>query len=269
MSRFPNSTKLVIGSETITSTYPENPNAVLVASDFANREVTKVDFAAAPLSFGSLKAIDYFGDGSFYLVDTPGHLPGHLTALARVTPTSFVHLGGDSFHNAGELRPRPELWEHYPCPAHLLHEARSAVSTDYFWSPKTRPGVFDLRSRAVQFMSSSDLPTSLVANPITAGVSVDKLAAFDADPDFFIIAAHDASLRDSLPYFPDSLNNWKAKNLKEKTVWLFVDPSNPAFLYSPIISANNQTVEPQLTEPQLVVQDPLDNTVPKLDHDEL
>ncbi|KAJ7777353.1 beta-lactamase-like protein [Mycena metata] len=233
MSKFPNATELVIGPETETATYPQVASASLLASDFAGRTVTKVDFAAANLSLGSLKAVDYFGDGSFYLLDTPGHLPGHLTALARVTPTSFLHLGGDSFHNAGELRPRPELLKNFPCPAHLLHEAKAAISTDYFWSPKSREGVFDLHSRAQQFLVGSDLPTSLIASPITAGISVDKIAGFDADADFFVIAAHDVSLRDSIPYFPATLNNWKALNLKEKVVWNFVDKKNPAFLFSP------------------------------------
>ncbi|EOD45481.1 putative metallo-beta-lactamase superfamily protein [Neofusicoccum parvum UCRNP2] len=30
------------------------------------------------------RAYDFFGDGSFWLLDAPGHLPGNLAALARV-----------------------------------------------------------------------------------------------------------------------------------------------------------------------------------------
>ncbi|KAJ7759168.1 beta-lactamase-like protein [Mycena metata] len=236
MSKFPNTTGLVIGSETDTSTYPTFPNATLQESDFAGRQVTKLDFSVANLSFGSLKAIDYFGDGSFYLLDTPGHLPGHLSALARVTPTSFVHLAGDTYHNAGEMRPRPEIQQSFPCPAHLLDEAK-AISTDYFWSPGSRNGAFDLRSRSKPFLVASDLPGSFTSDPITAEVSGDKVAAFDADPDFFVVVAHDTSLRASLPYFPESLNAWKANQLKEETVWNFVDETNPAFMFSPV----NQT----------------------------
>ncbi len=29
------------------------------------------------------KAFDFFGDGSFWLVNAPGHMPGHLSGLAR------------------------------------------------------------------------------------------------------------------------------------------------------------------------------------------
>jgi hypothetical protein len=34
--------------------------------------VVKLDFDSTKLIFGGMKAIDQFGDGSFYLVDTPG-----------------------------------------------------------------------------------------------------------------------------------------------------------------------------------------------------
>ncbi|KAJ6581614.1 beta-lactamase-like protein [Mycena capillaripes] len=234
MSKFPNTTGLIIGSETDTSTYPESPNAILQSSDFAGHQVTKVNFAAANLTFSGLQAIDYFGDGSFYLLNTPGHMPGHMSALARVTPTSFVSLGGDTFHQVGEARPRPQFQKNFPCPAHLLEESKSSISTDYFWSPGSREGAFDLLSRSQQFLAISDLPDSFYADPVTSQVSLEKLATFDADPDIFIVVAHDISLRESIPYFPQSLNNWKASHLKERTVWNFIDKRNPAFEFSPL-----------------------------------
>ncbi|KAJ7879944.1 hypothetical protein B0H14DRAFT_2707973, partial [Mycena olivaceomarginata] len=42
---------------------------------------------------------------------------------------------------------------------------------------------------------------------------------FDADPDVFVLIAHDLSVRDALPYFPAYLTGWKASGLKEPTVW--------------------------------------------------
>ncbi|KAJ7642703.1 beta-lactamase-like protein [Mycena polygramma] len=234
MSKFPNTTGLVIGLETDTATYPQSPNASLQPSDFAGHQVTKLNFTTANPTFSGLKAIDYFGDGSFYLLNTPGHLPGHLTALARVTPTSFVSLGGDSFHHAGEARPRPQFQKNFPCPAHLLEESKSSISTDYFWSPHSRDGAFDLLSRAQQLLAVSDLPDSFYADPVASQVSLEKLATFDADPNIFVVVAHDISLRDSIPYFPESLNSWKANHLKDKTVWSFIDRRNPAFVFSPV-----------------------------------
>lgn len=43
--------------------------------------------------------IDFFGDGSLYLVDAPGHLQGHLNMLARTGPGKWVYLGGDACHD--------------------------------------------------------------------------------------------------------------------------------------------------------------------------
>lgn len=45
-------------------------------------------------------AIDYFGDGSLYIVDTPGHITGHVSLLARTGPQKWVFLGGDCCHDA-------------------------------------------------------------------------------------------------------------------------------------------------------------------------
>ncbi|KAF7356511.1 Metallo-beta-lactamase superfamily protein [Mycena venus] len=236
MSKFPNSTGLVIGSETDTTTYPEFPNATLQTSDFAGHKVTKIDFAAANLTFSGMKAVDYFGDGSLYLLNTPGHLPGHLSALARVTPTSFIALGGDTFHHVGEARPRPQFQKNFPCPAHLLEEAKTSISTDYFWSPRSRDGAFDMLSRSQQLFAVSDLPDSFYANPVTSQVSLEKLATFDADPDILVLIAHDISLRSSIPYYPAYLNDWKASNFKERTVWSFVEKTNPASVFTPISS---------------------------------
>lgn len=45
------------------------------------------------------RGIDVFSDGSLYLLDAPGHYPGHLNALARVAPNKFVLLAADCCHN--------------------------------------------------------------------------------------------------------------------------------------------------------------------------
>ncbi|KAJ6452078.1 hypothetical protein C8R45DRAFT_1113195 [Mycena sanguinolenta] len=219
--------------ETNTATYPQTANASLQASDFAGHVVNTVNFETAELTFSGLKAIDYFGDGSFYLLNTPGHFPGHLTGLARVTPTSFVILGGDTFHHAGEARPRPEFQTNFPCPAHLIEEVQSSISTDYFWSPRSREGYFDITSRAQPLLAISDIPGSVYSDPVASQVSLDKMATFDADADFFVVAAHDMSLLSYFTTLPASLNGWKAGGLKQRTVWNFVDKLNPAFVFSP------------------------------------
>jgi hypothetical protein len=198
-----------------------------------------------------MKAIDHFGDGSFYLLDTPGvsfqpdlkrpvlmrslkHFTGHMSALARVTPSSFIVLGGDTHHHVGQFRPTGAFQDTIPCPGDLLADARNAISIDFFWSTKTTPGAFDIPSRTKPFFALSDVPGSFYEDPVTATLTVDKLAAFDADADFLTIITHDQSIQSILPYFPASLSTWQADGLKAKTAWQFVDPANPAFLFSPV-----------------------------------
>jgi len=43
-------------------------------------------------------AMDYFGDGSFWIGDAPGHLPGNIAAVARLADREWVLLGGDCCH---------------------------------------------------------------------------------------------------------------------------------------------------------------------------
>lgn len=48
---------------------------------------------------GFPNTVDFFGDGSVYVVDSPGHLFGHVNLLARTAPTKWVYLGGDCCHD--------------------------------------------------------------------------------------------------------------------------------------------------------------------------
>ncbi|KAJ7633718.1 hypothetical protein B0H17DRAFT_961708 [Mycena rosella] len=230
VSNIPDTMGLMFGAETNITTFPESPTATLQASDLVGHNITKIDFAAVNLTFSGLKAIDYFGDGSFYLLHIPVHLPGHMTALARVTLTSFIALGGDTFHHVGEACPRPAFQKNFPCPVDLL-EAKTSTSTEYFWSPNSNMGVFDMTSRAQQLFSVSNLSDSFYADPAISQVSLEKIATFDADRDFFLVVAHNMSLVGALPYFPASLNDWKASQLKETMAWGFVDKANPAFAF--------------------------------------
>ncbi|KAI5812798.1 beta-lactamase-like protein [Pyronema omphalodes] len=46
----------------------------------------------------TLKAKDWFGDGSLYVIDAPGHLQGHINLLVR-TIRGWVYLAGDAAHD--------------------------------------------------------------------------------------------------------------------------------------------------------------------------
>jgi glyoxylase-like metal-dependent hydrolase (beta-lactamase superfamily II) len=44
-------------------------------------------------------ALDFFGDGSFWVINAPGHMPGNLCAAARLESGDWVLLGGDCCHS--------------------------------------------------------------------------------------------------------------------------------------------------------------------------
>ncbi|KAJ5601453.1 hypothetical protein N7510_010987 [Penicillium lagena] len=46
---------------------------------------------------------DWFGDGSMYVVDAPGHLPGHLNLLLHTGSDKWVYLAADSTHDPSIL----------------------------------------------------------------------------------------------------------------------------------------------------------------------
>jgi glyoxylase-like metal-dependent hydrolase (beta-lactamase superfamily II) len=54
-------------------------------------------------------AIDIFGDSSVYIIDAPGHLPGHVNLLCRVSETKWVYLGGDACHDIRLLTGEREI----------------------------------------------------------------------------------------------------------------------------------------------------------------
>jgi hypothetical protein len=76
-SLFPKSTSLVVGprfksDKTTFPGYPKNPDALVVDDAFEGREVVELDFSTG-LDIGGFPAIDFFGDGSFYILNAPGH----------------------------------------------------------------------------------------------------------------------------------------------------------------------------------------------------
>jgi glyoxylase-like metal-dependent hydrolase (beta-lactamase superfamily II) len=101
-SLFPHSTEVVVGpgfKAAHLPGYPTNPDSLILESDLKGRKLREAEFSADGEGFkiGRFRAMDYFGDGSFYLLDTPGHSVGHICGLARTStsPDSFVFMGGD------------------------------------------------------------------------------------------------------------------------------------------------------------------------------
>ena len=133
-STFPSRIKRIVGEgfkANFMPGYPTNPKAHILDSDFEGREIVEVDFSNTDVRVGRFRAFDYFGDGSFYILNSPGHAIGHVNALARThaSPSSgFIHLGGDSVHHAAEIRPN----EYMPLPEHIERRLLPMFTQKYF-----------------------------------------------------------------------------------------------------------------------------------------
>lgn len=215
IQRYPKSTSIVVGAsfkESILS----GEDAPLYQTDFEGRELTEISFDTG-VKIGKYDAHDFFGDGSFYLVRTPGHTVEHKSGFVRTTPDTFVFLGGNISHFAGMYRPtayRPMPAtvpiETYldsrlpvPCPCSLFtacHPNRDeedvndhAARTRLFYQPNEKSSWYHSTAMALR--------------------TVESLQEFDADENVFVAIAHDDALKDVVDVFPKGkMNNWKAKN---------------------------------------------------------
>ncbi|KAL8715637.1 MAG: hypothetical protein Q9225_006368 [Loekoesia sp. 1 TL-2023] len=229
-STFPPLTDLVVGpgfKDAFTPGYPTNQESLIRESDYAGRNLREIAFGS-DLQIGGYKALDYFGDGSFYLLDSPGHAIGHMCAFARTTasPSTFMFLGGDCAHHNGEFRPSRSV----PLPSTLspspLPHLHPATCPGSLFIPIHR--LYNPSNRA----HSTDTPTSepfyLVsangANDVTqARDSARKMSNFDGREDVLVMIAHDAHMLDVVRCFPEGkANDWKKEGWKEKGMWRFL-----------------------------------------------
>ncbi|GFF34257.1 N-acyl homoserine lactonase AttM [Aspergillus udagawae] len=219
-STFPPSTELVVGSgfkDAILPGYPADPNGVILESDYAGRQLREISFESG-LEIGHFRAVDFFGDGSFYLLEAPGHAVGHMCALARTTPTTFIFMGADGCHHCGCLRPN----KHVPLPTEI---SPSPFSTPPYLPGTICPGAL-LESIHPNHSQTMPYYSQLSAAPgrdvAEAEATISKMASFDASEDVFVIIAHDKSLSEIIDFFPNKANDWKEKGWKIASRWRFL-----------------------------------------------
>ena len=218
-SRFQPHTELVVGPGVKGSSwpgYPSNPDGTVLDSDAAGRNVREINFEDSGLKIGGFNAYDYFGDGSFYLLDAPGHASGHMCGLARTTvdPPSFIFMGADACHHAGVLRPSQYL----PLPL------PQAAPGSHIHSYGGCPG--DLLMQLASWKSPNEPFFQVARGPLfpdhdAAMTTVSKIQELDAAGIVLVLLAHDDSLGERLPLFPECVNDWWAQNLREDTRWIF------------------------------------------------
>lgn len=212
---FDSHTALVVGpgfKDTFVPAYPTNKDAALLDSDFSGRELREISFDRN-IKVGAFDAFDYFGDGSFYLLDSPGHAVGHLCGLARVStsPDSFIFMGGDSCHHAGEYRPSeylplPSSISPHPfgnnlgpCPGSLFEPLlRDADKTKPFYVPRNSYNLEEAKR------------------------TIAKVQGADALDDVLVIMAHDKDLLGIIDLFPKYANDFSRKKWVETGRWAFL-----------------------------------------------
>ena len=214
MATFPPTTDLFVGPGVRDASWPGwpgNQSSGVLQSDIEGRTVRETVFDGQ-LKIGRFNAMDYFGDGSFYLLDAPGHAVGHMCALARTTPDSFVFLGADACHHPGVLRPTEYLPFPDSVPASLLGACPGDVLQGLITSGA---------SPCTPFFTVADGP--LFPDPEAAMETVEKIHELDALDQVFVILGHDRSLRTRIPMFPEKVNDWKERKLRPETRWLFCE----------------------------------------------
>ncbi|KAM0288458.1 hypothetical protein ACHAO9_007104 [Fusarium lateritium] len=230
-SLFPSTTSLIVGSgfkKEFLPVYPENPDSSLTEDTMKGRDLIELDFKGPnAIQIGGYAAIDYFKDGSFYFLDTPGHTVGHVSALARTTAgenSTFILLGGDVAHHAGEFRPSPFA----PLPKEINPDPRKPPfqrSEEGSFCPGS---MFEEMHRGAIERSTDPRTTPFYQttgahDEVIAQESADAVQPFDGDENVFTAIAHDTSLADVMDFSPKSANDWKAKGWKREGHWRFLN----------------------------------------------
>jgi len=217
-SSFEKSTALIVGPgfmESFTPGYPIDENGRILQSDMDGRALREITFDQS-LKIGGFNAFDYFGDGSFYLLDSPGHAIGHMCGLARVTtsPNSFILMGGDLCHHVGQFRPSAQ------------HPLPTMISPNPFHGPTAAPCPGEIFEHLLSenghgnpfFKHGKQVAADLDA----AKESINKLQKMDGLEEVLVVIAHDRSLLDVVDFFPRYADDFLEKGWVKKGKWLFL-----------------------------------------------
>ncbi|KAL2059326.1 hypothetical protein ABVK25_000618 [Lepraria finkii] len=223
LSLFPASADLYVGpgfKEAFMPGYPVKKDSPMLESDFKDREVHEISFDPGK-KIGDFPYFDVFGDGSFYLLNVPGHAVGHISGLARTTPDTFVFMGGDVCHFGGCYRPTQYVPMPSTIPSSVPLDARHPIPCpcSIFQSVHRDPPNY----RTSTFYQVTQQGAWYV-DPPTAQKSVNSLEEFDAHPDVFVCVAHDGGIMPVVDWFPKgTLNGWRAQGWKSASQWGFLN----------------------------------------------
>lgn len=144
-------------------------------TEFSPAEYKPFPPGTVPSEFPFDSGIDIFGDGSFFIIDAPGHMPGHQMAFARTGDEEWVAMGGDCCHHRA-----------------FLSDPTRTISVDA--GPNGTPGFHE--------------------DPPAATSTIRKLQQLHSNPSVLVVLAHDASLDGKIPTYPQSLGGWRENGIK-------------------------------------------------------
>lgn len=96
--------------------------------------------------------IDLFQDGSLYIVDAPGHLPGHINLLARIGNDQSVYLAGDACHDRRILRQEKEIGTWPDSEGHIC-----CIHADREMAEKTIERIRKLEKHGIEVIFAHDV----------------------------------------------------------------------------------------------------------------
>lgn len=218
-STFDAHTALIVGpgfKEAFVPGYPASKDSPILESDYSGRELREIQFTQGK-KVGRFNAFDYFGDGSYYLLDAPGHAIGHLCALARVTssPDSYIFMGGDAAHHGGEFRPSeflplPDSISPHPLEAHSASPCLGALFEHLLrGGDRTKP-FYGIPKGGIHVDGDEVART------------VEKMQEADAHDKVLVVLAHDTTLLPILDFFPKYANDFASKDWVSKGRWAFL-----------------------------------------------
>ena len=157
--------------------WPAAPGSPFLSAPIEHPKYHELSFVTDTwVPFGPFpRAHDYFGDGSLFLIDTPGHMAGHLGAMALTGQDEWIFMGGDCCHHRSLLvGSRPMSVTVGPAGTPCFHK-----------------------------------------DPRIALQTIDKIRSVAEKGDVLVALSHDAYLKDTMPEYPQSLDGWKSSQWKK------------------------------------------------------
>merc|ERR1711964_318806 len=208
VSTFDHNTALIVGpgfKKAFTPGYPTNKDSPVLESDYEGRKLREVAFDQG-IKIGRFNAFDYFGDGSFYLLDSPGHAVGHICGRRCLPSRRRIQTFSVS-SNSQSISPNPlDLKSRYPCPGSMFDDL-------YRDGDKHKP---------FYAIARPDDGSGVAHDADEAEVTIEKVMEADAQDEVFVVMAHDDSLLNIVDFFPKYANDFKAKGWAEEGRWLFL-----------------------------------------------